>query len=531
MNKNPKLLGGAKGEPSTNFETFWRVFQFHHPSHEVYQKHGHRLGQVVPLLIHGDEGRAVKRTNYLVLSMETPFGSLTDPTLKCTCTADLAGRPDLPSFGDASSATSLPAAVLQAARSQVTNYKGHSYLSRWLLFGMGGWLYKKFPHIVDELFEELRKGMDLLFHEGVTLATGDVVFGALVAVKGDMDFHKKSFSLQRSYANVGSRSELHICHLCEAGAPNINFEDYSEEPEWQNSMYSARPWPEDARPVLSLIPFDETCPEKMLANDFFHIHKLGVCRDVIGGIVVVLARLNFFDHDGSTVNINDRLTRAHTFFTLWCKTESRSPGLRSFSMAFFNMKSLQSAPWVSCKGSDAKILLEWLGFTLRLNIQSPLVPGHGNLLRIMLQVVENCLDVYMVHRHGLWLEVDCARQLYFGLMRVLRGYSLLGKHAIRLKIRAFIQKPKEHGLHHIAWGLKKGMQTGAPLIPNPQMFATEINEDFMGRISRLSRRVGFKLCDLRVCERYFLKIVALLKKRTLERKGWVKRRWQRKPRK
>ena len=77
MNENPKLLGGAKGEPATNFEAFWKIFQLHHPSHEVYQKHGHRLGQVVPLLIHGDEGRAVKRTNYLVLSLETPFGSLT----------------------------------------------------------------------------------------------------------------------------------------------------------------------------------------------------------------------------------------------------------------------------------------------------------------------------------------------------------------------------------------------------------------------------------------------------------------------
>ena len=231
------------------------------------------------------------------------------------------------------------------------------------------------------------------------------------------------------------------------------------------------------------------------------------------------------------MNINDRLNRAHTYFALWCRSESRSPGLRSFSMAFFNMKSLQSAPWVSCKGSDAKILLEWLMFTLRLNIGSPVVPGHGNLLKIMLQVVENCLDVYMVHSHALWLEVDCARRLYFGFMKILRGYALLGKLSLQLKIRAFIQKPKEHGLHHIAWALKQGLQTGAPLIPNPQMFATEINEDFMGRISRLSRRVGFKLCDLRVCERYFLKIVALLKKRTLARQQWVKRRWQRKPRK
>ena len=35
----------------------------------------------------------------------------------------------------------------------------------------------------------------------------------------------------------------------------------------------------------------------------------------------------------------------------------------------------------------------------------------------------------------------------------------------------------------------------------------------MGRISRLSRKVRFKLCDLRVCQHIFFKVTALLTKR------------------
>lgn len=89
----------------------------------------------------------------------------------------------------------------------------------------------------------------------------------------------------------------------------------------------------------------------------------------------------------------------------------------------------------------------------------------------------------------------------------------MAQSAMRLKIRAFVLKPKHHSLHHIAWFLKTELRKGAALIYNPQGYACEMNEDFVGRISRLSRRVGFRLCDKRVFERVFLKVTALLRRR------------------
>ena len=38
-------------------------------------------------------------------------------------------------------------------------------------------------------------------------------------------------------------------------------------------------------------------------------------------------------------------------------------------------------------------------------------------------------------------------------------------------------------------------------------------KDFVGRISRLSRRVDVRTCDKQVFERYFLKVKALLRRR------------------
>ena len=510
MNECPELLGG-QGDPFKNFKAFWKTYQVQHPGHEIFQRHLDQLDRVVPLLLHGDEGRAVKRTNYLVMSMESPLGSLHDPNLHCDCSKAMAHRSGIPSYGEDIGA--LPGDLVHLARQQVTNYKGHSYLSHWLLFGVGGWFYKKHPSIVDDLFKAIATNLQSLFEKGVSLSDGSVIYGAVVAIKGDLDFHKKSMALTRSYANVGQVSENKICHACMAGAPGCQFEDYSEIPQWQSSMFIERPWDQSQTPVLSKIPYDQSCPEQILQWDIFHVFKLGVARDIIGGVLILLLRLGFFDYVGSTVNIDDRFKRAHAMFQLWCVANGRSAGLHSFSKAYFNMKTLISAPWSSSKGSDSMLLLEWLIFTLRLNILSPHVDGHSALLKEMLQVCESGLDMKMIHSHGVWLERGCARRLYVSLMTCLRGYSLLGQRASQLRVRAFIQKPKQHALHHVALSLKNQLQQGASLICNPQVMACEMCEDYMGRISRLSRKVGFKLCDLRVCQRYFFKVTALLNRR------------------
>ena len=511
MTHAPELLGGCSGPASDNFEAFWRTYEVQHPNHVVFETHSHQLEKVVPLLLHGDEGRTVKRTNYLVMSMESPLGSVNDPNIRCACSEEMAGRKDLPSYGN--DLGTLSPKTLEIARKQLTNYKGHSYLSKWLLFGVGGWIYKKQPHIMDELLQIATADLQQLFYNGVELSNGERVFGAVIGVKGDMAFHKQTMRLLRSYYNCGQKVNIPLCHHCLAGNDQYKFEDFGEDPSWVASMYMERPWPVENPPPLSNIPYDNTCPEQALQGDIFHIHKLGVARDVIGGVLIILLRLGFMDHEGSTKNMTDRFTRAHSYFAMWCSSNGKTPGLRSFSKAYFNLKTLVSAPWVNAKGSDSTLLLEWLDFTLRLNLQHPSVEGHTQLLRHMLQLVESSLAVRMVHTHRLWLERDCARRLYVKLMTVLRAYSVMAQSAMRLKIRAFVLKPKHHSLHHIAWFLKTELRKGAALIYNPQGYACEMNEDFVGRISRLSRRVGFRLCDKRVFERVFLKVTALLRRR------------------
>ena len=58
MNESPDLLCGWNGNYHENFGAFWASYKAQHPPHEVFTKHAGNLGQVVPLLLHRDEGRA-----------------------------------------------------------------------------------------------------------------------------------------------------------------------------------------------------------------------------------------------------------------------------------------------------------------------------------------------------------------------------------------------------------------------------------------------------------------------------------------
>ena len=510
LDNSPELLGGKSGPAFDNFKTFWDVYQLQHPTHDVYRTHAGELDRVIPLCLHGDEGRALKKTTFFVFSIESPLGAIEQQTFNCDCEESLAKHPRLPCYGV--DAKQISPEVLAKARRQVTNMKGHSYLSKWLLFGVGGWLYKTKPQVIDKLLDQVAQNLHEFFHEGVTLADGKKVYAAVISLKGDMDFHRKVVALDRSYGNLGTKNQIAICHHCHAGMPDFPFEEYAESPAWSSTLWQTRPW--SSTPYLAGIPYDPDTPERMMQGDLFHIFKCGLGRDIIGGVVILLLRQGWADFEGSTVNLPDRFKRAHSRFVLWCSACSEAPGLRSFGMLFFNMASLLSAPWTNSKGSDTVLLLRWLDFELKLLLKDPAEAASYRFVREMSVLVSTSLEILSVHKHRLWLERECARKLYVSIMRTLRAYAALSKRALlELEIRVFMQKPKAHALHHLAWSLKCELESGATLILSPAMNSCEMNEDFVGRVSRLSRRVNTRVCDLRVFQRMSAKIASLLQER------------------
>ncbi|CAE7650468.1 unnamed protein product [Symbiodinium sp. CCMP2592] len=69
--------------------------------------------------------------------------------------------------------------------------------SPFLLYGLAGWQSKSHPEVAEAMYKLLASDLHELFHTGVEVPGRGLVYGAVIACKGDMDWHKKVMNLTR----------------------------------------------------------------------------------------------------------------------------------------------------------------------------------------------------------------------------------------------------------------------------------------------------------------------------------------------
>ena len=225
-----------------------------------------------------------------------------------------------------------------------------------------------------------------------------------------------------------------------------------------------------------------------------------------------MCRVGLFDfEDSESRGINLRLQRAHGAFKLWALTNGKSPGLRSFTRAFMNVqKSFSTSPWSNSKGSDSVLLCKWLYFYTGLMLSSE-PQGFEQFLRVARKVLQNIIGMHALwETHGLFLPRPCAQLLYIKIMTVCKGYHMLARMGMEdFKMVGFGVKPKYHGLKHLAWDIRAQLLAGAPMVLSANMCSCESNEDHVGKVCSLARKVSTKTIGQRLLQRYFLKSKAL----------------------
>lgn len=152
---------------------------------------------------------------------------------------------------------------------------------------------------------------------------------------------------------------------------------------------------------------------------------------------------------------------------------------------------------------------------------------HKDLFKVMIQLVRNILDLQQLcQEHGLFMPKPCGERLHYLIMTICRSYHWLARKVILMRISGFSLKPKYHALKHIAYQLRRELQTtSSQFVLNPLAFNCEGNEDHVGRVCKLGRSVATKTISRRVLQRYFLKTRALIKRHrercTKGEKMWV----------
>ena len=474
------LLGGlVPGEHTQLVSTFWRQYKKEHASHEIFRmaENGEvQLEHTVPLVLHGDGGRTTKKQPIEVVSFCPVLGLDSDQKpLKCTC------QPSTTYCGKRK----------RSALAQRLNLKNTSFATRFLMFAYPSKKYKSTPGLLRSLLRAVSDDLGAVCRSGLStsFSGNDFHFNfAILGIKGDQEWHAKSGLLTRTYMNVGYKNSIPCCSDCLAGGPGVPFEDASSQAAWRSTIYTVAPW--TSTPPFASIPFcdwDSGEAAFFFKRDIFHIFRLGIARNFLGSALVYLAGAGHFDSPQDTRNLDDRLARAWARFQLWCVGNGASPaGIRSFSRQKLHIPVAGSFPWVGCKASDTILLLRWMLFFCRIEMNA----GHqSNMLRTIAAACENGLHFQGVYRHGVWLNESCRAKLLKNAQRFTTAYAVLAREAYQQNMQLWAMVPKFHSFDHVKVALEPAADKDFYL--NPATFCCSMSEDFIGRISRHSRRVSY----------------------------------------
>ena len=216
--------------------------------------------------------------------------------------------------------------------------------------------------------------------------------------------------------------------------------------------------------------------------------------------------------DGNGIPVLIR--RAYGHFKLWAATFKKTPALRSFSKSLMSWPDLATSPWFNTKGSDCMLLVRWLDTYVGQILIQPQKPEHVQVLKIMramLQAADSAFSLMTTHR--LLLPRRCAVHLYEKMTGILNGYNWLANYCLNNGVTAYAMVYKVHAWKHEAYELFQALKDPrASHFFNPFIHSCEINEDCVGRVSRLSRRVDSRVMERRCLELFYVKCLFLHKR-------------------
>lgn len=519
LGKAPELLmGGCRDivQGQVHLRHFWESYEKCHPDHKIFVGDQRRRETTVPLSLHGDEGRGRKKSNTTIVSMEACIGvdswaHMVNKRSACDCSSCEANSASVKRTRLAAGG----AAVLREFHSnsscafQRTNLTENSYLTKYVL----AILPVKDLVLLQKLAVEITESLKKLFEEGVVV-NGERWYAACVGYKGDLKWHQKCAKFTRS---SGSQIKIGaaMCHECQAGLPAYPFEDFNHQPSWAPTMWTIRPYP--VEPIWTKIPYErvdaplEGPSERFFKRDVFHISRVGVLRYFAASCVLLLIKLRYFNERAE----NDRSTllmRAHSNFVLFCRTNGRTPALRSFTDALFNCSGWSSYAWINCKASDAAHIVAWIQVLVSGFLNDPLDQAHLQLLELMRSAAMHARAFHaLLYDHGAWLPVKCAWVLYHHIHKFQEAYNGLAYLSMReFQYTGFAKTGKFHQLSHVKFDLlQQLLNPGQEWVSSPNLYSCEMNEDVIGKISRLNRKVSSQRSAERTFQLYLTKSKAV----------------------
>ncbi|CAJ1451398.1 unnamed protein product [Effrenium voratum] len=508
-NKPEFLLGGFNydsGNATLLLDTFWANLQQTMGEHAVYSLQAGQLSQCVPFYLHMDEGTGLRKSAVLIISAQPVFGQ---------CTAERFYQ----AFRDRTDVSDESMHQIMTA-SQFHNTRGDTYNSRLLFTILPKKMYTgKNERTMEGFLEIIAQECTKMMTEGVKVR-GTQFYPVCLGLKADAPMLVKAGNFNRSFMNMGKNKGC--CWECLAGRDDYPFEDVGTSPVWAETIGLVPPWTSPG--ALATIPARLCLPEGFFRRDPFHVFKQPIGGHFVASAVVLLTDLGYWP--GCSTAVDNKLARAFDDFQHFVKKEwhgKHVTHMKHFTKALFHFPNMDSYPHGRFKGSDCMLMVRWLrhllthGFFLesedptgrqtRSPLAYPLQIWHKAFFECIVRACTGALRFFhTLHTQGVWLDVAAAQSMATGCLQFTQNYSQLAKLSFEKSLRRFHLEPSLHSMHHFYMELSGAIAAGASSILNPAVHNAEADEDYIGKLARLSRAVHASSTTLRCIERYLLKL-------------------------
>ena len=510
LRKRPEyLLGGFHPgqEAKMLLETYWQNISECMPDHDGMLACKDKWCSSIPFYIHLDEGVGQRKRAVLVINFQTVFGPETAVRYR------EGYQYSDHSIGDAGARECM-------TRAQFHNSKNSTLQSRFLFSALSKRMYtKENEKVYDEILSHLADECIQLLASGINVG-GTTWYGVCMGLKGDAPALKKAANFNRSFANLGRNKG--ICPECLAGLCDIPFEDCGKQAVWRMTVAMDRPWVRAGH--LSRIATRSYKPEAFYRRDPFHVFKQSLAGHFLASAVVVVAEMGMFTLPGQSTAVAELLNQACDDFTWYVKHDFRGRSvnhIKSFTKEIFHFPRLDSFPAARFKGSDALLMLRWLRQLMlagpvradgvsRTGVSPATSGGDAFGRRVcssILAAANSGLQFFHVmHTEGLWIGQNAAGKMVKDCETFCKEECSLAREFLQLGKCRFRMEPCVHHFMHFGVDLQEMISAGASWIYSPVADNCEGDEDFVGRVCRLSRCVHMSSMSLRTLQRYLIRL-------------------------
>ena len=435
------------------WQAWWDNYRAIDPTHVAFEMEARgelQLSRTAAMVLHGDEGRGRRRQAFLVVSYKSMLGRGSHPAQRAA----------------------KRKAVKKPYIKHETNMLGHTLTTHFLAGVLPRNKYGEDDCIFDALLTGAAEQAKEMCTTGVMDREGRKFNMFVLRTIGDWPWLAKSGKLCQTFANAVKKEQQaanEMCHLCCAGPDMCPFEEIAtKRPRWASTVGLQEPF--YSTPAMAIVP-----------------HTPGR----LGSALALLSERE------PARGVDERFNALTEKYLAWCKASSHPPITHKLTKDLIQWPATTDYPsggWY--KAELTTTLLEWF---------ETLDGSFDEDDEVMSLAMEACKAlngfVRLLFRSGAWLSAEDAGLAAQLALKYLRRYSQLAGWAQREDRTLWILQPKVHCLHHIALTLWEHSQAGKKSL-NPVCCSTQTSEDFIGKPSRLSRRVAAQTVIQRVLERH-----------------------------